>query len=112
MSIFSSTAAGVQEGSRTMKDQYFGDINDYRKYGLLRAITASSGLRLLVVWMLTPDEGSTPPPRTVSLTAVFDPSVAQPADAFLGCGIAQYNQRHHGALRPASDSADGGPDPA
>ena len=21
-----------------MKDQYFGDINDYRKYGLLRAI--------------------------------------------------------------------------
>ena len=42
-----------------MKDQYFGDINDYRKYGLLRAITASSGLRLLVAWMLTPDDGST-----------------------------------------------------
>ena len=33
-----------------MKDQYFGDINDYRKYGLLRPIIASSG------WMLTPDD--------------------------------------------------------
>ncbi|WP_155985598.1 hypothetical protein [Thioalkalivibrio sp. AKL12] len=42
-----------------MKDQYFGDINDYRKYGLLRAIIRASGLRILVVWMLTPDDGST-----------------------------------------------------
>lgn len=40
-----------------MKDQYFGDINDYRKYGLLRAIARSSGLRILVAWMLTPDDG-------------------------------------------------------
>lgn len=42
-----------------MKNQYFGDINDYRKYGLLRAIVRCSGLRLLVAWMLTPDDGST-----------------------------------------------------
>ena len=42
-----------------MKNQYFGDINDYRKYGLLRSITEASHLRLLVVWMLTPDDGST-----------------------------------------------------
>lgn len=42
-----------------MKDQYFGDINDYRKYGLLRAIVRSSELRILVAWMLTPDDGST-----------------------------------------------------
>ena len=42
-----------------MKNQYFGDINDYRKYGLLRAIARCSGLRLLVAWMLTPDDGST-----------------------------------------------------
>lgn len=39
-----------------MKDQYFGDINDYRKYGLLRAIIRASGLRTLVAWMLTPDD--------------------------------------------------------
>ena len=42
-----------------MKDQYFGDINDYRKYGLLRAVVCTSGLRLMVAWMLTPDDGST-----------------------------------------------------
>lgn len=49
---------GVKEES-AMKDQYFGDINDYRKYGLLRAIIRASGFRLLVAWMLTPDDGST-----------------------------------------------------
>ena len=42
-----------------MKDQYFGDINDYRKYGLLRAIGRASEFRMLVAWMLTSDDGST-----------------------------------------------------
>lgn len=42
-----------------MKNQYFGDINDYRKYGLVRAIGACSRFRLFVAWMLTPDDGST-----------------------------------------------------
>lgn len=41
-----------------MKNQYFGDINDYRKYGLLRAALQASGLPMLVAWMLTPDDGS------------------------------------------------------
>lgn len=36
-----------------MKDQYFGDINDYRKYGLLRAITAASALSVTVCWLRT-----------------------------------------------------------
>lgn len=40
-----------------MKNQYFGDINDYRKYGLLRALQSSGDGRLLVAWMLTPDDG-------------------------------------------------------
>jgi hypothetical protein len=40
-----------------MKNQYFGDINDYRKYGLLRVLQSEGG-RLLVAWMLTPDDGS------------------------------------------------------
>jgi len=40
-----------------MKNQYFGDINDYRKYGLLRALAESSGLPLGVCWLLTaPDQ--------------------------------------------------------
>lgn len=42
-----------------MKNQYFGDINDYRKYGLLRSIIETSKLRMLVAWMLTPDDGGT-----------------------------------------------------
>ena len=39
-----------------MKDQYFGDVNDYRKYGLLRAL-GHAGFKTLVVWMLTPNDG-------------------------------------------------------
>jgi hypothetical protein len=39
----------------TMKNQYFGDINDYLKYGLLRCF-ADVGLRIGVCWMLTPDD--------------------------------------------------------
>lgn len=39
-----------------MKDQYFGDVNDYRKYGLLRAL-AAAGLSIGVCWLLTPDDG-------------------------------------------------------
>lgn len=39
----------------TMKNQYFGDINDYLKYGLLRCF-AEARLRVGVCWMLTPDD--------------------------------------------------------
>jgi hypothetical protein len=39
-----------------MKNQYFGDINDYLKYGLLRGF-AASGFGVGVCWMLTPDDG-------------------------------------------------------
>jgi len=42
-----------------MKNQYFGDINDYLKYGLLRSIIAETKLRLVVCWMLTDDDGRT-----------------------------------------------------
>lgn len=43
----------------TVKHQYFGDVNDYRKYGLLRALQSSGDLVLSVAWMATPDDGST-----------------------------------------------------
>lgn len=39
-----------------MKNKYFGDINDYRKYGLIRAILRSNKFNLLVAWMLTSDD--------------------------------------------------------
>jgi len=38
-----------------MKNQYFGDINDYRKYALLRTLCGCD-IRLSVCWMLTPDD--------------------------------------------------------
>jgi len=41
-----------------MKNQYFGDINDYRKYGLLR-ILAGEDLNIGICWMLTPDDDGT-----------------------------------------------------
>ena len=41
-----------------MKNQYFGDINDYRKYGLLRVLREQLDGRFLVSWMLTPNDGS------------------------------------------------------
>src|SRR5664279_1645410 len=36
-----------------MKDQYFGDVNDFRKYALLRSLVIPDCLRLGVCWMLT-----------------------------------------------------------
>ena len=41
-----------------MKNQYFGDINDYKKYGLLRNILSVSNINILIAWMLTEDDGS------------------------------------------------------
>ncbi|MEI7768254.1 MAG: hypothetical protein WCJ97_12545 [Phycisphaerae bacterium] len=40
-----------------MKNQYFGDVNDYCKYGLLRALKVPGNSHLGVCWMLTPDDG-------------------------------------------------------
>lgn len=40
-----------------MKDQYLGDLNDYRKYGLLRILSDGGRFRIGVCWMLTADDG-------------------------------------------------------
>jgi hypothetical protein len=42
-----------------VKNQYFGDINDYRKYGLLRQLSGAGQISTAVCWMLTPDDGRT-----------------------------------------------------
>lgn len=36
-----------------MKHQYVGDINDYRKYTLLRLLSSGGTNRIGVCWMLT-----------------------------------------------------------
>lgn len=41
-----------------MKNQYFGDINDFRKYIILSAISQQTGFPICFVWMLTPNDGS------------------------------------------------------
>jgi hypothetical protein len=40
-----------------MKNQYVGDINDYRKYGLMRALSGYGEITTAVCWMLTPGDG-------------------------------------------------------
>lgn len=42
-----------------MKNQYFGDINDYKKYGLLRVLSNSGEISIGVCWMLTESDGRT-----------------------------------------------------
>lgn len=42
-----------------MKNQYFGDINDYKKYGLLRVLSNHGEITTAVCWMLTPDDNRT-----------------------------------------------------
>jgi hypothetical protein len=39
-----------------VKNQYFGDINDYRKYGLLRILAAGGKNKIAVCWMLTEND--------------------------------------------------------
>lgn len=45
-----------KRGGQQLKDQYFGDINDYRKYGLLRSLIKASGLALGVCWLRTKND--------------------------------------------------------
>ena len=42
-----------------MKNQYVGDVNDYRKYGLIRALIGDQDIKVGVCWMLTSPDGGT-----------------------------------------------------
>jgi hypothetical protein len=42
-----------------MKNQYFGDVNDYKKYGLLRLLSKNGSKKIAVCWMLTADDKRT-----------------------------------------------------
>jgi len=41
-----------------MKEQYVGDVNDYWKYAVLRALLGGTSLKLGIAWMLTPPDAS------------------------------------------------------
>ena len=40
-----------------MQNQYVGDIGDFGKFGLLRALSRDGGPRLGVIWYLVPGDG-------------------------------------------------------
>ena len=56
------------KGNFGLKNQYYADVNDYRKYGLLRGLFRDHELTLGVAWMLTPDD-SGPDGRFTDYTA-------------------------------------------
>ena len=63
-----------------MKNQYVGDINDYRKYGLLRILSNQGALRIALCWMLTKDDGRSDGNKTSylkkpALWRTFDPDL-------------------------------------
>lgn len=72
-----------------MKDQYVGDVKDYFKYGLLRALNGN-GLPLLVCWMLTPPDGRTHGSKTAYLHGRqfrhVDPELHDALDELVGSG--------------------------
>lgn len=63
-----------------MKNQYYGDINDYRKYGLIRGLTSFGKSSASVCWMLTPDD---PRPDGHRIGYLTDPGIWRHFDPFL-----------------------------
>lgn len=47
-----------------MKNQYFGDINDYKKYSLLRHLGGNGEIETVVCWALTEDDSGNDGRRT------------------------------------------------
>lgn len=65
-----------------MKNQYFGDINDYKKYSLLRLLSGQGEIKTAVCWVLTEDDSGTDGKRTSYLEKPeiwrkYDPVVYQ-----------------------------------
>ncbi len=93
-----------------MKDQYVGDVNDYLKYSLLRAL-GGGDVRLLVCWMLTPPDGRSDGGQ---LAYLLEPSRSRPVDPVLFDALSTLvtdgrrsvaDVEHLGILRDASFDA-------
>lgn len=69
-----------------MKNQYFGDVNDYAKYGILRSLQSESTIATSVCWALTPDDTRSDGSRTSYLT---DPEKWHQYDPVLFEGLKQ-----------------------
>jgi hypothetical protein len=83
-----------------MQNRYVGDVGDFGKYGLLRALhlpgnDASGGLSLAVIWYLVPDEGHNADGKH---TSYLDPAAAnvtgyKDCDPFLYDSLAKIVRR-------------------
>jgi hypothetical protein len=93
---YSCTAAYPLNGlGPQMKNQYVGDINDYRKYTLLRALAGPGDIQIGVCWMLTPSDGR---PDGGKIQYLDDPSRYRSYDPdlfdLLRSVIATLDKRH------------------
>lgn len=82
-----------------MKEQYVGDVSDYRKYALLRALADQGQARLGICWMLTPPDGRTDGNKLTYLNRPdlhrhFDPELFD----LLGQAAAEPDQRRLAAI--------------
>src|SRR3989442_8801178 len=84
-----------------MKNQYFGDINDYLKYGLLRCF-ANAGLSIGVCWMLTPDDARSDGRK---ITYLSDPERWRPCDRLLFDALSKAVRSRSRHVRHAKSSA-------
>jgi len=91
-----------------VKDQYAGDVNDYLKYALLRALADAHPGTLQVCWMLTASDGRADGGQLAYLDdpesfADLDPEVFQALAAMVGGGQRSVAAvQDAGVLGPAS----------
>ena len=94
-----------------MQDRYFGDIGDFAKYGLLRAVAAGEPpLRLAVLWYLVPDESHTkdgrhidylePTPNNLESFRACDPELYDKLGDLVGAGTRAVSAVPEHALLP------------
>ena len=82
-----------------MKNQYFGNANDFMKYGILRLFTKNGEFRTGICWMLTPNDQSSHGKNTNYLTKAnqwkaYDPTLFE----FLYRTVHEENRREVNVL--------------
>ena len=65
-----------------MKNQYFGDVNDFQKYAILRLLAVNGSLKIGICWMLTADDQGNDGNLTAYLTQAnlwkaYDPTLLE-----------------------------------
>jgi ferredoxin len=85
-----------------VKNQYVGDVNDYLKYGLLRALQTVRSDPLYVCWMLTPDDSGPDGRKLTYLKAAGEYRKVDPQLFDVMDGLIQRDQRSVAAVEQAS----------